>query len=336
MSRRDRSTSTPTLRRACRAGDRGLRSARAITLVESTRRRPPGAGAGAAGPAAAARRRGPPGRHHRRARRRQVDLHRRARHDLTGAGPPGRGARRRPVVDAARGGSILGDKTRMARLAVDPAAFIRPSPTAGTLGGVARATREAMVVCEAAGYDVVLVETVGVGQSETAVAEMVDSFLLLDPGPDRRPAAGHQEGHPRARRRDRRQQGRRPARRLDARRRRPGAGRRAAPARAAERTAAAGADLQRARPAPASTRSGGRSSGTSDAPGGLGRARRPPPPPAGRLDLGAGRATRLLDPAARPPRGRGVVAEVEARSWTGALTPSLAADRILAAFAKGG
>ncbi|MEU2116370.1 methylmalonyl Co-A mutase-associated GTPase MeaB [Streptomyces sp. NPDC016459] len=77
------------------------------------------------------------------------------------------------------GGSILGDKTRMERLAVDPAAFIRPSPTAGTLGGVAKATRESIVVMEAAGYDVVLVETVGVGQSETAVADMVDSFLLL-------------------------------------------------------------------------------------------------------------------------------------------------------------
>ncbi|POM22408.1 putative GTPase [Actinomadura rubteroloni] len=77
------------------------------------------------------------------------------------------------------GGSILGDKTRMQRLATDPRAFIRPSPTAGTLGGVARATREAMVVMEAAGYDVVLVETVGVGQSETTVADMVDSFLFL-------------------------------------------------------------------------------------------------------------------------------------------------------------
>ncbi|GAA4236767.1 LAO/AO transport system kinase [Streptosporangium album] len=77
------------------------------------------------------------------------------------------------------GGSILGDKTRMSRLAADPAAFIRPSPTSGTLGGVARATREAMVVVEAAGYDIVLVETVGVGQSETTVADMVDTFLLL-------------------------------------------------------------------------------------------------------------------------------------------------------------
>jgi LAO/AO transport system kinase len=76
-------------------------------------------------------------------------------------------------------GSILGDKTRMARLAADPAAYVRPSPTAGTLGGVAKATREAIVVVEAAGYDVVVVETVGVGQSETAVAGMVDSFLLL-------------------------------------------------------------------------------------------------------------------------------------------------------------
>jgi len=77
------------------------------------------------------------------------------------------------------GGSILGDKTRMARLAVDDHAFIRPSPTAGTLGGVARATRSAMVVLAAAGYDVILVETVGVGQSETTVAQMTDSFLLL-------------------------------------------------------------------------------------------------------------------------------------------------------------
>jgi LAO/AO transport system kinase len=77
------------------------------------------------------------------------------------------------------GGSILGDKTRMARLAVDPQAFVRPSPTSGTLGGVAAKTRETMLVCEAAGYDVVLVETVGVGQSETAVADMTDFFLVL-------------------------------------------------------------------------------------------------------------------------------------------------------------
>ena len=77
------------------------------------------------------------------------------------------------------GGSILGDKTRMARLAIDPHAFIRPSPASGTLGGVAAKTRETMLLCEAAGYDVVIVETVGVGQSETAVADMTDFFLLL-------------------------------------------------------------------------------------------------------------------------------------------------------------
>jgi putative protein kinase ArgK-like GTPase of G3E family len=77
------------------------------------------------------------------------------------------------------GGSILGNKTRMERLSVDPAAFVRPFPSAGTLGGVAKATRESIIVMEAAGYDVVLVETVGGGQSETTVAGMVDSFLLL-------------------------------------------------------------------------------------------------------------------------------------------------------------
>jgi LAO/AO transport system kinase len=77
------------------------------------------------------------------------------------------------------GGSVLGDKTRMARLANDPNAYIRPSPAAGTLGGVARATTQSMIVLEAAGYDVVLVETVGVGQSEITVAGMVDTFLFL-------------------------------------------------------------------------------------------------------------------------------------------------------------
>ena len=77
------------------------------------------------------------------------------------------------------GGSILGDKTRMARLAVDSNAFIRPSPSSGTLGGVAAKTRETMLLCEAAGYDVLIVETVGVGQSETTVADMTDFFLVL-------------------------------------------------------------------------------------------------------------------------------------------------------------
>ena len=77
------------------------------------------------------------------------------------------------------GGSILGDKTRMEHLSVHPQAFIRPSPSSGTLGGVAEKTRECMLVCEAAGFDVVLVETVGVGQSETAVSAMTDMFVLL-------------------------------------------------------------------------------------------------------------------------------------------------------------
>jgi len=77
------------------------------------------------------------------------------------------------------GGSIMGDKTRMEKLALEENAFIRPSPSGGTLGGVSRKTRESMLVCEAAGYDVIIVETVGVGQSEVSVASMVDFFLLL-------------------------------------------------------------------------------------------------------------------------------------------------------------
>lgn len=80
---------------------------------------------------------------------------------------------------AVSGGSIMGDKTRMAELASDPAAFVRPSPSACTLGGVARKTRETMLLCEAAGFDVILIETVGVGQSETVVHDMVDFFLVL-------------------------------------------------------------------------------------------------------------------------------------------------------------
>ncbi|MCK6533813.1 MAG: methylmalonyl Co-A mutase-associated GTPase MeaB [Polyangiaceae bacterium] len=95
------------------------------------------------------------------------------------------GAGRRVAVlavdpsSAVTGGSILGDKTRMPRLAAADAAFIRPSPAGGALGGVARHTREALLLCEAAGFDVVLVETVGVGQSEHIVSSMVDTFLLL-------------------------------------------------------------------------------------------------------------------------------------------------------------
>jgi len=82
-------------------------------------------------------------------------------------------------TSARTGGSILGDKTRMARLAASEHAFIRPSPSSGTLGGVAAKTREAMLLCEAAGFDVILVETVGIGQSETAVSDMTDFFLAL-------------------------------------------------------------------------------------------------------------------------------------------------------------
>jgi LAO/AO transport system kinase len=80
---------------------------------------------------------------------------------------------------ARTGGSILGDKTRMARLSASDHAYIRPSPSSGTLGGVAAKTREAMLLCEAAGFDVILVETVGIGQSETAVCDMTDFFLAL-------------------------------------------------------------------------------------------------------------------------------------------------------------
>jgi LAO/AO transport system kinase len=80
---------------------------------------------------------------------------------------------------ARTGGSILADKTRMAQLSADPNAFVRPSPSSGTLGGVAAKTRESMLICEAAGFDVVMVETMGTGQSETAVADMTDFFLVL-------------------------------------------------------------------------------------------------------------------------------------------------------------
>src|ERR1700689_4274769 len=94
------------------------------------------------------------------------------------------------------GGSILGDKTRMARLSVGSNAFVRPSPWGGTLGGVAKATRETMLVMEAAGYDVVLVETVGVGQSEYVVADMVDTFLFLTLAPTRAQLQGLKGGTP--------------------------------------------------------------------------------------------------------------------------------------------
>lgn len=171
------SDQVPALIEAVRAGDRRA-LARAITLVESTRA------------------------DHRADAARLLDRVL----DVTGrsvrvgiSGPPGVGkstfieAVGRHVIAAGHrvavlavdpssartGGSILGDKTRMESLSRDPDAFIRPSPSGGELGGVARRTREAMLLCEAAGFDVVLVETVGVGQSELAVADLVDLFVLL-------------------------------------------------------------------------------------------------------------------------------------------------------------
>ncbi len=109
------------------------------------------------------------------------------------------------------GGSILADKTRMEELSRSPGAFIRPSPAGTSLGGVAARTREALAVCEAAGFDVIIVETVGVGQSETAVARMTDLMVLLQL-PNGGDELQHEEGHRRARRHHRRQQERpRPA-----------------------------------------------------------------------------------------------------------------------------
>jgi LAO/AO transport system kinase len=162
-----------------RAGDR-VALARAITLVESAlpehRARAQELLASLApGPAAGAARRigvsGPPG------------VGKSTLLDGFGSFLTARGLRVAVLAvdpsSARTGGSILGDKARMPRLAQDPHAFVRPSPSGATLGGVARRTRESLLLCEAAGYDVIFVETVGVGQSETAVAEMTDTFLVL-------------------------------------------------------------------------------------------------------------------------------------------------------------
>src|SRR5207245_2756629 len=132
------------------------------------------------GAAQAGRRRHPRGLRRRDpARRLRLPPRRRSRRDLRpGHQHPARGRPGRPPSPRT-GGSILGDKPRVGDLTRSDSAFARPSPTAGTLGGVARRTREAMLLCEAAGFDVVMVETVGVGQSEVAVAGMVDLFAVL-------------------------------------------------------------------------------------------------------------------------------------------------------------
>src|SRR5229473_1295163 len=177
MKTRSQTPDVARLVRGVRAGERSL-LARAITLIES--KRPD---------------------HQKAARQLVQDLlpatGRAVRVGITGAPGVGKsttidtlgsyltGQGRKVAVlavdpsSARTGGSILADKTRMAQLAADPRAFIRPSPAAGTLGGVAAKTRETMLICEAAGYDVILVETVGTGQSETAVADMTDFFLAL-------------------------------------------------------------------------------------------------------------------------------------------------------------
>src|SRR6266849_4626423 len=177
MKTRSHTPDVARLVRGVRAGERSL-LARAITLIES--KRPD---------------------HQKAARQLVQDLlpatGRAVRVGITGAPGVGKsttidtlgsyltGQGRKVAVlavdpsSARTGGSILADKTRMARLAADDNAFIRPSPAAGTLGGVAAKTRETMLVCEAAGYDAILVETVGIGQSETAVADMTDFFLAL-------------------------------------------------------------------------------------------------------------------------------------------------------------
>jgi LAO/AO transport system kinase len=166
-----------TLARKLRAGDRAT-LARAITLIESKRADHQQAAhrlvqelLGETGKAARAGITGSPG------------VGKSTTIDALGTYLTGKGHKVAVLAvdpsSSRTGGSILGDKTRMARLATDERAFIRPSPAAGTLGGVTAKTRETMLICEAAGFDVILVETVGIGQSETAVADMTDFFLVL-------------------------------------------------------------------------------------------------------------------------------------------------------------
>lgn len=167
----------PGLAAAVRAGDR-IALARAITLVESVRpehQAQAQALLAELAPATGAARRigvsGPPG------------VGKSTFLDGFGSHLTARGSSVAVLAvdpsSAISGGSILGDKARMQRLAQDPLAFVRPSPSGATLGGVARRTRESLLLCEAAGFEVIFVETVGVGQSETVVAEMTDSFLVL-------------------------------------------------------------------------------------------------------------------------------------------------------------
>ncbi|MEZ5262000.1 MAG: methylmalonyl Co-A mutase-associated GTPase MeaB [Acidimicrobiales bacterium] len=228
------------------------------------------------------------------------------------------------------GGSILGDKTRMPVLSVDPQAFVRPSPSRGTLGGVTRTTRETMVVVEAAGFDVVLVETVGVGQSETIVADMVDFFLVL-----MLPGAGDElqgikKGILEAGRPAGGQQGRR-------RQHRPGHLLRVGlrhrpppdhPARVAVATAG-GHLLGPARRGPRH-HLGPHRSAPND-PGGRRPVDRPAPGPAAALDVVDGRGTAAATAPGPDPR---LAARLEQDVLAGTVTAASAAERLLTSFER--
>ena len=176
-ARRTNSPDTAALAQGIRAGDRAT-LARAITLIESKRADHRAAGAQTGSRPAAAYRQGGAGRHYRRAGRWQVHHDRRARHLSHRQGSQDRGACRRSVFDAHRW-LDPGRQDPHGAAVQQSRRFYPPSPSSGTLGGVAAKTRETMLLCEAAGFDVVLVETVGIGQSETAVADMTDFFLAL-------------------------------------------------------------------------------------------------------------------------------------------------------------
>ena len=228
------------------------------------------------------------------------------------------------------GGSILGDKTRMEELSRQHAAFIRPSPAGATLGGVARRTREAMLLVEAAGFDTVIVETVGVGQSETAVADMVDMFIVLLLPARRRRSAGHQARRDRAGRPDRGQQGRRRPQGRGA-----ALGRRlsacaAHAALAHRRLDARGRDLLGARPARAWPRSGTPSSASAQAVGEKGIARRRAEQARAWMWNEVGET--LLAELRKHPEVKRLVAGLEREVEAGRTTPAAAARRMLEAF----